>query len=215
MRFTDPTRRGQTSYNGYNDWSYIGTVSPGVFGFNGDNVNIVNKSFLGYLNYNELLFNLSTSQFLSNQISEIQIESCDIDYYSIQDNTLIGNIVSPPTDSYTITFDAFGINFDFKNVIPIDGTTSTDSTPVNILIKNLQLSFSFNDSSEVATIDWQERLNALERKTDSHQNLINSLGVTHTNDIQRIDGDIRIASDRINSIEGTVYTLKQKIGYCV
>lgn len=215
MRFTDPTRRGQTSYNGYNDWSYIGTVSPGAFGFNGDNVNIVNKNFLGYLNYNELLFNLSTSQFLSNQISEIQIESCDIDYYSIQDNTLIGNITSPLTDPYTITFDAFGINFDFKNVTPIDGTTSTDSTPVNILIKNLQLSFSFNDSSEVATIDWQERLNTLERRTDSHQSLIN----TCNNNIRQAQisiGDIfqRLGNAEIN-INEIITNDRPRIGYCV
>lgn len=159
MQFSDPTVQTNYIYRGVN-WKNLGTISATGFAFNDTTTSISNKYLSGILNPEsnnlKLLFDLDTAKIL-NRVATTTIDNCLIKIYynnNLIDTITINTNENPIVKShnYTIQTSVFGFSFVFDQINNTNNINQT--TPVNIVIENMDLSFVLTeDSSEEEDVD--------------------------------------------------------------
>ena len=185
MQFSDPTVQTNYTYRGAN-WKNLGTITATGFTFNDTETSISNKYLSGILepenNNLKLLFDLNTAKIL-NRITTTTINNCLIKIYNngnLIDTITIDNNANPVVKShnYTVSSSIFGFSFVFDNINNSDNITQT--TPINIVIENMDLSFTLTEdsSAEEETVD---DLVVIAKKVENLDSNMGNIGTLNPN----------------------------------
>lgn len=159
-------------------WGDLGLINPEVFGFKEESSTITNKYIIGILTPNSensgfenLILDLNTNQFLSNNIQSIAIASCDLIIDPSNDNQININF-SQNNYLYQIDSNLFGLKIIIKNV---SNKGLSSSSSVNILINLLNFTFTLKSKTSETTVIDSDNLNSIKQKIQNAQESIKSI----------------------------------------
>lgn len=222
MRFSDPARNGTISdidpisNERYSDWKYMGTISNTNVTFEDPTSNISNKYLTGVLFNQNLMFSLETSQLLSNLIETINIDSCSIQIYNKNNGQFITTFIissQEPNDNqieYNIQTSLFGINF-IINDISDSGLSTENQLPVDILIENMDLSFTYGDPPASASTDFEQQLQNLTTQVSTINNDLYDTINTDGNTVSGLKTTVEANKSNIDDINDRIGNIAMSV----
>ena len=174
------TDSGTTSETIQERWGDLGLISPEVFGFKEDTSTITNKYVTGILapsadsGFEDLILDLNTNQFLSNNVQSISITGGSLiinPSQSVENQITID--FSQASYSHQIESNLFGLKITIKNV---SNKGLTQSSSVNVLINSLIFGFTFKQITSETTVIDSDNLDTIKNQIKGNSEAISAIG---------------------------------------
>lgn len=175
------TDSGTTSETIQEHWRDLGLISPEVFGFKEDTSTITNKYTTGILvpsaidsGFEDLVLDLNTNQFLSNNVQSISITGGSLivnPSQSVENQITID--FSQASYSHQIESNLFGLKIIIKDV---SNKGLTQSSSVNVLINSLIFGFTFKQITSETTVIDSDNLQSIKNQINENSSAISAIG---------------------------------------
>lgn len=174
------TDSGTTSETIQERWGDLGLISPEVFGFKEDTSTITNKYVTGILapsadsGFEDLILDLNTNQFLSNNVQSISITggSLIVNPSQSAENQITIDF-SQASYSHQIESNLFGLKIIIKDV---SNKGLTQSSSVNVLINSLIFGFTFKQITSETTVIDSDNLDTIKNQIKGNSEAISAIG---------------------------------------